>query len=227
MSRPVAILFAAGPGMGQAIAARFAREGFRCVLVGRNLATLQTVAAALADEGGETALFTADLGELAACQSVLADLVAAYPAPDVVVFNGGVMRVGPALDLSPGDFLRDLNLGVVAAHAAVTAFAPAMAARGSGSLLFTGGGLALYPQYGAEMVSLVAAKAALRGYVLALHEALAPQGLTVGTVTIAGTVAPGTPFDPDLIAEHYWTLHSGGPDAGAEIVYDGSGGPAT
>jgi NAD(P)-dependent dehydrogenase (short-subunit alcohol dehydrogenase family) len=227
VSRPVAILFATGPGMGQAIAARFARGGFRCVLVGRSMATLEAVAAGIAENGGETALFTADLGELAACQSVLANLVAAYPAPDVVVFNGGVMRVGPALDLSPGDFLRDLNLGVVAAHAAVTAFAPAMVARGSGSLLFTGGGLALYPQYGAEMVSLVAAKAALRGYVLALHEALAPQGLTVGTVTIAGTVAPGTPFDPDLIAEHYWKLHSGGPGASAEIVYDGSGAPAT
>lgn len=227
MSRPVAILFAAGPGMGQAVAARFAREGFRCVLVGRSMATLEAVAAAIVAEGGETDIFTADLGELAACQSVLADLVAAYPAPEVVVFNGGVMRVGPALDLAPGDFLRDLNLGVVAAHAAAVAFAPAMVARGSGSLLFTGGGLALYPQYGAEMVSLVAAKAALRGYVLALHEALAPQGITVATVTIAGMVAPGTPFDPDRIAEHYWQLHRDGPGAPAEIVHDGSEGPAT
>ncbi len=223
MSRPVAILFAAGPGMGQAIAARFAREGFRCVLVGRSMATLEAVAAAIAADCGETDLFTADLAELSACQSVLADLISAYPAPEVVVFNGGVMRVGAALDLSPGDFLRDLNLGVVAAHAAVTAFAPAMVARGSGSLLFTGGGLALYPQYGAEMVSLVAAKAALRGYVLALHESFAPQGIAVGTVTIAGMVASGTAFDPDLIAEHYWALHRSGPGASAEIVHDGSG----
>jgi hypothetical protein len=26
-------------------------------------------------------------------------------------------------------------------------------------------------------------------------------------VTVAGTVEPGTVFDPDDIAEHYWRLH--------------------
>ncbi|WP_433434824.1 hypothetical protein [Nonomuraea sp. CA-141351] len=30
----------------------------------------------------------------------------------------------------------------------------------------------------------------------------------VASVTVDGTVAPGTDFDPDDIAEHYWRLHT-------------------
>jgi hypothetical protein len=26
-------------------------------------------------------------------------------------------------------------------------------------------------------------------------------------VTVAGHIAPGSAFDPDVIAEHYWRLH--------------------
>jgi hypothetical protein len=32
------------------------------------------------------------------------------------------------------------------------------------------------------------------------------------SVTIVGQVAPGTAFDPDNIAELFWTAHSDGPD---------------
>jgi hypothetical protein len=35
-----------------------------------------------------------------------------------------------------------------------------------------------------------------------------PSGSHVATVTICGTVAPGTAFDPDEIAERYWRLHT-------------------
>ena len=30
----------------------------------------------------------------------------------------------------------------------------------------------------------------------------------MATVTVGGTVAPGTAYDPDDIAEHYWRLHT-------------------
>jgi hypothetical protein len=57
---------------------------------------------------------------------------------------------------------------------------------------------------------------------LALHAGLKADSIHVGMVTIAGTVARGTPFDPDRIAESYWTLYSQPPGAWtAEIVVDG------
>lgn len=38
--------------------------------------------------------------------------------------------------------------------------------------------------------------------------ATGPAGVHVGTVTVHGPIAPGSAFDPDDIAEHYWRLHS-------------------
>ena len=55
-------------------------------------------------------------------------------------------------------------------------------------------------------------KAAIRVLALMLAEELAPAGIRVGTVTIMGTVAPGTSLDPARIAEAFVALHHGAPD---------------
>jgi NAD(P)-dependent dehydrogenase (short-subunit alcohol dehydrogenase family) len=80
-----------------------------------------------------------------------------------------------------------------------------MRARGRGTLLFTGGGLALAPKQGLASASL--GKAALRSLALSLGEELAPAGIHAATVTICGFVQPGTPFAPSLIAQVFWDLH--------------------
>lgn len=42
-------------------------------------------------------------------------------------------------------------------------------------------------------------------------------------MTIAGTVAPGGPFDPDLIAEAFWAAHAAPQgDARVEHVFSGA-----
>jgi NAD(P)-dependent dehydrogenase (short-subunit alcohol dehydrogenase family) len=58
------------------------------------------------------------------------------------------------------------------------------------------------------MASLGAGKAALRNLAFSLHADLAPAGIHAGTVTICGTVKPGTAFDPDRIADSFWALHA-------------------
>ena len=41
-------------------------------------------------------------------------------------------------------------------------------------------------------------------------------------VTIAGQVAPGTPFDPDRIAERYWQIVNSDGDWQSEFRFEGS-----
>ena len=42
------------------------------------------------------------------------------------------------------------------------------------------------------------------------------------TVTVGGAIAPGTAFDPDVIAEHYWRLHAQPADQWeTEVLFDG------
>ncbi|WP_426130892.1 hypothetical protein [Pararhizobium sp. PWRC1-1] len=58
----------------------------------------------------------------------------------------------------------------------------------------------------AGVASHRAGKSALRGLTFAMAELVA-DGIHVAMVTVAGSVAPGTAFDPDHIARHYLDLH--------------------
>jgi len=115
-----------------------------------------------------------------------------------------------------------LQVNVAGALAAAQAVLPGMRARGSGAILFTGGGLAFDPTSWPAAASLALGKAALRNLAFSLHAELAPSGIHAGLLTIAGAVQPGTPFDPAHIAEAFWRLAGDAPGAfRAELIFRG------
>jgi hypothetical protein len=59
----------------------------------------------------------------------------------------------------------------------------------------------------------IARQAAVRALTGLLATAYGPSGIHAATVTVTGVVAPGTAFDSDAIAEHYWRLHAQPADA--------------
>lgn len=202
-----AIVAGVGPGLGLAIARHFGREGFAVSLLARDPDSLKAHVAALADEGITARGYPADLCELDTVTHAFSAMQGDSGPADVLIYNAARWHQVPAMTLDPMTFNWDLALCATGALACAQLVYPAMKARGAGSLLFTGGGLALYPASGAGVASLTAGKSALRGLVHALASELAPDGLHVATVTIAGQVKPGTALDPALIAETYWTLH--------------------
>lgn len=113
----------------------------------------------------------------------------------------------------------DFRVCVVGALIAARALAPAMVAEGRGTLLFTGGGFALYPSSSAPSLSI--GKAGLRSLALMLAEELRPQGLKVATITIAGSIAEGTPFAPSRIAAAFMAAHHF--QTKPELLFDGKG----
>ena len=94
----------------------------------------------------------------------------------------------------------DVINGIVVAQSA----APAMKAAGFGAIIVTGGGFADHPIPALATVSL--SKAALRSAATMLEVDLAPDGVRVATLTIAGQIVAGTSFDPARIAERYWEV---------------------
>jgi hypothetical protein len=91
---------------------------------------------------------------------------------------------------------------------------------GCGTFLATGGYAGVDPQPAYATISL--GKAGLRTAVSLMHDELKAHGVHAASVTVAGAIAPGTPLDPDLIADAYWTLHSQqAPDWTAETYFDG------
>lgn len=220
MTSPLAIVAGAGPGVGAAVARRFAAGGFRVALIARDAARLAAIAEPIVAAGGAAAAYSADLSDHAAVRGVLAAVAAEHGRPTAFVWNAAVWDETPALSLDPGEFDRQMRLGLTAALTGIQTVAPSMAAGGGGSILLTGGGLALAPQYGTMAPALTAVKSALRGFAHASAPEFAARGLRLGTVTIAGKVEPGGPFDPDRIAEAFWAMHASDP-AVVEHVFDG------
>jgi NAD(P)-dependent dehydrogenase (short-subunit alcohol dehydrogenase family) len=223
MNKPICVVAGAGPGMGLAIAARFAREGFEIALMARDETRLAGVAREMAQlHGVRVCAIALDLADGDAIAPAFERVRSELGDPTVLIYNAARWHESPAMSLSPDTFARDLGLSVGGALACAQQVFPAMQAAGQGSLLFTGGGLALNPQYGKGLASLTAGKSALRGLVYAMASEVADAGVHAATVTIAGTVHAGSAFDPALISQHYWALHTQArADWQVERVFDG------
>jgi NAD(P)-dependent dehydrogenase (short-subunit alcohol dehydrogenase family) len=205
LSRSVVVV-GAGPGLGASLARRFAREGYRPVLLARDPHRL--VDADL-DAAGAVRL-AADAADPAALRTALAAAVAEVGDPEVLLFNPSPTVEAPPSEVSPDDVLMGLRVVAVGAVVTTQAVLPAMLSAGHGSLLFTGSGAALRPW--APMVAVAMQKAALRAYVLALADEVAPRGVHAGLVTVQGVLGSRPELAPDAVAEHFWAAHSSPPE---------------
>ena len=222
--RPVVIVAGAGPGIGTSIARTFGAEGFGVALLARNSARLSTQQAELAAAGIAAKAFIVDLEDSAATQNAVEQVRTwAGRDPSSLVYNAFAVQQGSADQLDLAESQRAMRVNFIAATQLTSLVAPAMRAAGTGSLLFTGGGVALNTCAG--LSSLCAGKAALRMWALTLAEDLAGTGVRVGTVTVYGPVERGTSFDPDDIAAALMRLHRG-TNEGIEINFTG-GAPAS
>lgn len=218
MNSKVCVVVGSGPGVGLAVARRFAREGFRISLVARRPDALEEQAAELRRAGADVRSFPADAADFESLAGALRASTEQVGPAEVLVYNAAVLRQGMPSTLKPEDILEDFKVNVAGALACANQVIPHMRAQKRGTILFTGGGLALnpFPQY----ASLAIGKAGIRSLAYSLGGELEADGIQVGTVTICGFVKPGSHFDPDRIAEAYWTLHT--QEAGKrerEIVY--------
>src|SRR3954466_1490155 len=85
------LLVGAGPGLGAAIARRFARGGYRVTLVARSAATMAPTAQELRAAGAEVTTIEADAGDPEALRAALAPVFAAPGTPGVVIYNAALM----------------------------------------------------------------------------------------------------------------------------------------
>jgi len=218
MSKSTIAVVGAGPGVGLAVARRFAREGYRVALFARRREALDEYTADLIRQGFEAYGFPADASDEASLRQAFAECKERLGSPEVLVYNAAVMKQGRPSEVSPESVVSDFRINVVGAFIAAQEVIPAMREKRAGTILLTGGGLALTPF--PALASLAIGKAAIRNLTSSLGGELEPDNIHVATVTICGIVKPGTHFDPDLIADVYWTLHTQEPGKRErEIIY--------
>jgi NAD(P)-dependent dehydrogenase (short-subunit alcohol dehydrogenase family) len=203
-----AIVIGAGPGLGAAVARRFAREGLPVGLIARRPATLDELARSVTDLGGRALTVAASAADEEALRGALDQSVAQFGVPDALVYNAAAVRRDLPGELTAAQHADTYAVNVLGALTAATHLAPAMAAEGHGTILITAGLRDPDPRF----TSLSLGKAAVRAAAKILDQQFGPAGVRVATVTICGLIAPRTAFDPDAIAERYWSLHHQPPE---------------
>jgi short-subunit dehydrogenase len=198
------LLVGAGPGLGMAVARRFAQGGYRVTLVARGTDGLRDLADGLADTGARIDTVVADASDPDALGARMAELYRGEGAPGLIVYNAVMGAPDTLLEASVEHLRTAYTVDVISAIVLTQVAAPAMRAAGTGTILVTGGGFADYPIPALATVSL--GKAALRSAATMLGADLEADGIRVGTLTIMGQIVAGTAFDPEKIAERYWEV---------------------
>jgi NAD(P)-dependent dehydrogenase (short-subunit alcohol dehydrogenase family) len=138
-----------------------------------------------------------------------------------VIYSAALAAFDDLLTVSPEQLAQAYAVDVIGAVLTAQIAAPAMRVSGGGTLLFTGGGFAdaLPP----TLATLSLGKVALRAAATMLARELRDDAIHAGSLTILGQIAAGTPFDPDRIADAYWTICNEDRDAWREEYrFDGA-----
>lgn len=218
MSNPVIVVVGAGPGLGASVARRFGRDGYDVALLSRDPEELERLANAMQSEGITTGWAAIDVTDDQALGEAVARFAGRAGRIDVLHFNPSAFRQKNPLTLTPDELLEDVRLGVAALLTAVQAARPFMSA--GGRVTATGSMAADAPWN--EAASLGVQKAGLRNLVRSIDTTLRPDGIRAVSVTVNGTLAKGTRFDADLVAEAiHAAAHQDEETWSVEIRYDG------
>lgn len=198
------LILGAGPGISQATAQRFGREGWRIVLASRRPDRLAASVAELTAAGVTAEAQTVDVSEGASVRDLVARIDRDAERLDAIHFNAAVVRQGSLFGMTDQEIAGDLLTDIGGALHAIRAAREVFRDRG-GAVLLTGGGLALHPH--PEFVTLGIGKAGVRHVAEALHATLAAEGVHLATVTVNQKIAPGS-ADAVGVADRLWALQA-------------------
>jgi short-subunit dehydrogenase len=224
MAKSIAV-FGAGPGLGQAVARRYSREGYAVTLVARRPEPLDRLAEDLTSAGATAHVITADLADTGAMprlaeqiRAQAGNLDAFYYAPTP---NTGFVS---AASLTPRHAQKFMPLIFYTMLALVQEFLPHMLEQRDGAILTAQGGSTI--QGLPNMSGPSPAQAAQRNYLQALNTEVADKGVYVGMLYIGAAIknsafhaelekakAAGEPVwempavDPEHLADLLWTMH--------------------
>ena len=123
----IALVTAAGQGIGRAISESFIAEGATVIATDLDPGKLEGLAAARRDK--------LDVRSTAAVDALAGEVMGAFGAPDILINCAGFVHHGTALDCSEADWAFSLDLNVTSIHRMLRAFLPGMVKKRRGSII--------------------------------------------------------------------------------------------
>jgi NAD(P)-dependent dehydrogenase (short-subunit alcohol dehydrogenase family) len=222
LSGRVAAILGVGPGLGAAVARRFAREGFAVALMARSEESVAGVREEIAG-GGKAFPATTDATDAGSVASAFERVRSELGDPEVFVYNAGAFQMGGILEIPPEKFDECFKANCAGAFYAAQQVLPAMVETGRGTILMTGATASL--RGSARFSALAVGKFGLRALAQSMAREFGPRGIHVAHVVIDGQIntprmremsperEEHTMLSPDAIADTYWRLHTQGQTA--------------
>ena len=151
----VALITGAGSGIGKATAVGFAQRGGAVAVADVNQETAASVVAQIKRAGGRATAIVADLTNVTAIESMIADTLSSYGRIDVLHNNAfGVPsniykgRIAPVAEIDQQVWDYTLQIGLTAVMQATRAVLPLMQKQGGGAIVNTASISGLFADYG-------------------------------------------------------------------------------
>lgn len=195
------VAFITGPakGMGAAITRSFAVEGCRLVLVGRDLAAVEPVAAEAKSAGAEAIIVRCDLTDADQCDDAARAGMSKFGRIDILVnVAGGSGPVGKSgIETTPEEFDEIVTLNMSGCFHTIRAVLPHMIEQRYGKIINVGGTFGMHGKAG--RMSYSASKWGLRGITKSFAIEAGPYNVNVNY--IAPGMVDGPRFRQKVCAE--------------------------
>lgn len=178
------VAFITGPakGMGASITRSFAAEGCRLVLVGRDVAAIEPIAAEIKDAGGEAIVVGCDLTKPGQCDDAARAAKLKFGRVDILVnVAGGSGPVGKSgIETTPQEFDEIITLNMHGCFYTIRAVLPHMIEQRYGKIINIGGTFGMHGKAG--RLSYSASKWGLRGMTKSFAIEAGPHNINVNYV---------------------------------------------
>jgi NAD(P)-dependent dehydrogenase (short-subunit alcohol dehydrogenase family) len=213
--KKVATVIGVGPGLGAALARRFAAE-YAVALVARGEDKLAEFVRDINSAGGTSLGIPADVSKEQEIADAFERIRQELGETDVLLYNAAMRPFGTLMETKPSTFENTWRVSTLGAFLAAQHVVPAMLEKHHGAILFTGATAGVKPF--ATSAAFGPAKFAMRGLAHVMARDLGPKGIHVAWINIDGAI--DTPFirqrfpqikdedmlKPSAIAETYWHL---------------------
>jgi NAD(P)-dependent dehydrogenase (short-subunit alcohol dehydrogenase family) len=221
-AKKIATVIGVGPGLGAALARRFAQE-YTVAMVARDGDKLAELVREIAAGGGESIAVPADVSKEQEIVAAFDRIRRELGDTEVLLYNAAMRPFGTLMDTKPSTFENTWRVGAFGAFLAAQQVVPAMLRNNRGVILFTGATAGVKP-FGTS-AAFGPAKFAMRGLAHVMARDLGPKGIHVAWINVDGAI--DTPvirqrfpqlkdedmLKPSAIADTYWHLAHQHPSA--------------